>query len=123
MSKTICLVIFPFVLLLTACQVVPQARQQTRMDEVPMYAGIDRSQISELRTADEKFISDITAQFGSRAKASSIWVNQGFRFYQQDNLGMAMRRFNQAWLLNPENPKVYAGFGTVLHDQGKYCEA
>ncbi|MES2553721.1 MAG: hypothetical protein V4588_08625, partial [Pseudomonadota bacterium] len=30
------------VLLLTACQLVPQAKQ-TRIDEVPMYAGIDRS--------------------------------------------------------------------------------
>lgn len=36
---------------------------------------------------------------------------------------MAMRRFNQAWLLDSMNPEVYAGFGSVLHDQGKNCDA
>lgn len=34
-----------------------------------------------------------------------------------------MRRFNQAWLLDPGNAEVYAGFGSVLNDQGKTCEA
>lgn len=34
-----------------------------------------------------------------------------------------MRRFNQAWLLNPQNPEAYAGFGAVLHDKGRDCEA
>ncbi len=34
-----------------------------------------------------------------------------------------MRRFNQAWLLNSENPEVYWGFASVLTDQQKYCSA
>jgi Tfp pilus assembly protein PilF len=42
-------------------------------------------------------------------------------FYHQNRLGVAMRMFNQARLLNSENAEVYAGFGSVLHDQGKYC--
>ena len=98
-------------------------KQQTRIDEVPMYGGMDRSQIPEIKAADEKFISDVSAQFGSRERASMLWVNQGYRFYREDQLGMAMRRFNQAWLLNPENPEVYAGFGSVLNDQAKHCDA
>lgn len=36
---------------------------------------------------------------------------------------MAMRRFNQAWLLDPTNPEIYWGFGSILHDQEKMCEA
>lgn len=88
-----------------------------------MYGGMDRSQIPEIRAADAKFISDVTAQFGSREHGSVAWVNQGFKFYQADKLGMAMRRFNQAWLLNPDNPEVYAGFASVLNDQGKSCAA
>lgn len=98
-------------------------KQQSRIDEVPMYGGMDRSQIPEIRAADAKFISDVSAQFGSRERASNLWVTQGFRFYQENNLGLAMRRFNQAWLLNPENPEVYAGFASVLNDQAKHCEA
>ena len=102
---------------------VANAAQGTRIDEVPMYGGMDRAQNLELKTGDEKFITEVTAQFGTREKASAKWVDQGFAFYRQDNLAMAMRRFNQAWLLNPSNPDVYWGFASVLYDQEKYCEA
>lgn len=114
---------FGCLLLLSGCLATSPVNQGTRIDEVPMYGGIDRSRISELKAGDEKFISDVTAQFGSREKASVVWVNQGYKFYKQDQLGMAMRRFNQAWLLNPNNAEVYAGFGSILHDQGKSCDA
>jgi tetratricopeptide (TPR) repeat protein len=97
--------------------------QDARIDEIPMYGGIDRSKVPKLKAGDEKFISDVTAHFGSREKASVVWINQGYRFYRQDQIGMAMRRFNQAWLLNPNNPDVYAGFAAVLHDQKKSCDA
>jgi tetratricopeptide (TPR) repeat protein len=84
---------------------------------------MDRSKVPELKAADEKFISDVTAHFGSREKAAARWVNQAYAFYHQDQLGMAMRRFNQAWLLNPDNPEIYAGFASILHEQGKPCDA
>lgn len=108
---------------LAGCLTTTSVKQQIRIDEVPMYGGMDRSIIPEVKAADEKFISDVSAQFGSREKASQLWVNQGFKFYQENKLGMAMRRFNQAWLLNPKNPEVYAGFASVLNDQGKSCLA
>lgn len=107
---------------LTGC-LATMSEQTTRVDEVPMYGGIDRTKFPELVEADKQFISDVTKEFGSRGKASQLWVKQGFKFYNQNRLGMAMRRFNQAWLLNDENAEVYAGFGSVLHDQGKYCDA
>jgi tetratricopeptide (TPR) repeat protein len=88
-----------------------------------MYGGMDRSKDPELKAADDKFVSAVTEHYGSRKKASQVWVEQGFRFYQQDKLGMAMRRFNQAWLLDLENPEAFAGFSAVLHDQEKYCDA
>jgi tetratricopeptide (TPR) repeat protein len=96
---------------------------QARVDELPMYGGMDRSAAAELQASDKKLIADATRAFGSAEKASQAWVGQGYRFYQADQLGMAMRRFNQAWLLNPDNPEVYTGFAAVLHDQGKYCQA
>jgi Flp pilus assembly protein TadD len=93
------------------------------IDQVPMYGSMDRSTIPELKAADEKLIADTTNHYGTREKASAAFVNNGFAYYQRDDLVNAMRRFNQAWLLNPQNPEVYAGFGAVLHDKGKYCEA
>lgn len=115
--------VLPASLLLSACLATMPGKEGVRIDEVPMYGGMDRSQYPVLKAGDEKFIADVSAQFGSRERASVIWVDQGYSFYQQDKLGMAMRRFNQAWLLNPNNAEVYAGFGAVLMDQGKSCEA
>jgi len=88
-----------------------------------MYGGMDRSAIPELKSGDEKLIADTTKHYGTREKASTAFVNNGFGHYQRDDLTNAMRRFNQAWLLDPNNPEVYAGFGSVLHDKGKNCEA
>ena len=96
---------------------------KTRIDEIPMYGGMDRTVVPEIKAGDEKFISEVTQQFGSREEASNIWVERGYKLYMEDKLGMAMHRFNQAWLLNPKNPNVFAGFGSVLHDRGKDCEA
>lgn len=115
--------ILGYLLLLSGCLATSPVSQGARIDEVPMYGGIDRSKVPELKAGDEKFMSELVTQFGSRERASALWVTQGYKFYKQDQLGMAMRRFNQAWLLDPKNPEVYAGFGSVLHDQGKNCGA
>jgi Tfp pilus assembly protein PilF len=99
------------------------AESKIPIDQVPMYGGMDRSAAKDLKEGDEKFIEGAAEAFGSREKASSAFVDQAFRFYGKDDLQGAMRRFNQAWLLNPNNPEVYWGFASVLHDQGKTCEA
>ena len=88
-----------------------------------MYGGMDRSSIPEVKAADDKFINDVSNKYGSRKKAAQIWVDQGFKLYKENNLGMALRRFNQAWLLDPNYPDVYWGFSSVLLDRQKYCEA
>lgn len=108
-----------------ACSVTGGGGGPTRtgIDQVPMYGGMDRSQYPDLRAADDKFITDVTAHYGSREKVSVLWVEQGFVFYRQHNNAMAMRRFNQAWLLNPNNPEAYTGFAFVLFDDAKYCDA
>ena len=97
--------------------------QWTRNDHLPMYGGMNRSVVPELKATDEKLIAETSRHYGSRTKAAEALVDQGFRFYYQDDLTRAMRCFNQAWLLDPKNPEVYWGFGSILHDQEKMCEA
>lgn len=109
--------------LMSGCAGPRSTPQGTRFDEVPLYGGMDRSTYPELKEADEKLIAETSSHYGSRQKAAEAFVEQGFDFYNQDNLEMAMRRFNQAWLLDPNNPEVYWGFGSILHDQKKMCEA
>lgn len=99
------------------------AQSNIPIDQLPMYGGMDRSQVPALKEGDEKFISSVVAEFGSREKASMAWTNRGFTLYQQDDLAGAMRRFNQAWLLDANNGEVYWGFASILTDRNKYCEA
>lgn len=111
------------VALLAGCATPLPSSDHVAIDQVPMYGGMDRSSISQLKAADEKLISDTTTHYGSREKASAAFVNNGFIYYQKNDLANATRRFNQAWLLDPNNPEVYWGFGSILNDQGKNCEA
>ncbi|QYM77847.1 hypothetical protein K0B96_11005 [Horticoccus luteus] len=109
-------------LLLAGCVVVqndPRADPRLKsVDQLPMYGGMDRSLVPELKKGDEAFIESTASAFGGRERAAKRWVDQAFAFYNHNDLDMAMRRFNQAWLLDPKNPEVYWGFGAVLHDRG-----
>ena len=79
-------------------------------DQVPMDGGLDRNTNPTLRAADEKLIQDTTQHYGSREKASASFTDTAFNYYRQGNVDFAMRRFNQAWLMNPNNPEVYWEF-------------
>lgn len=93
------------------------------IDQVPIYGGMDRSAFPDLKAADEKLISDTTQHYGTREAASLEFSRNGRAYYDRGDLANAIRRFNQAWLLNPKNPEAFAGFGKVLHNQEKYCES
>lgn len=88
-----------------------------------MYGGMDRQAIPEMKAIDDALIEGTTKEFGSREVASERFVSQGFRYYFQDDLSTAMKRFNQGWLLSPKNPDVFQGYAAVLNDQSKHCEA
>ncbi|CAB3687496.1 hypothetical protein LMG3458_01954 [Achromobacter deleyi] len=109
-------------LTLAGCLATAPVAPQSRVDEIPMYGGMDRS-APDIKAADDKLTADASRAFGSPARAAQAWIEQGYRFYRADQLGMATRRFNQAWLMDTHNPEVYTGFAAVLHDQGKYCDA
>ena len=100
---------------------VPQA-QQARADELPMY-GAGKQAGPAVGGTDDESIAQVARSYGSRNAASQALVEQGYRLHREAQPGMAMRRFNQAWLLNPDNAEVYAGFAVVLEDQRKFCQA
>jgi tetratricopeptide (TPR) repeat protein len=93
------------------------------IDQVPMYGPMDRSKIPYLKKADEDLVRNGIKGFGSREKAAEAWFSVGLKYYRNDDLANAMRRFNQAWLLNPADPRPFWGFAMVRHDQGKAIEA
>ena len=109
------------VLLLVGCPEALRADGEAPSDQIPMYGNVERPQ--SLRLAHEQFIRETTTAFGSREAASEAFARRAWQLYEQDDLAAAMRRFNEAWLLNPHSPQPYWGFGAILHDQGKVHEA
>lgn len=108
---------------LPGCAIKAPSPAQTASDEAPMYAGADRRAAAALRAGDEQQVAQAAKAFASPSAAAQARVEEGYRLFREDQPGQAMRRFNQAWLLNPDNAEVYAGFAVILESQRKVCQA
>src|SRR5262249_43123216 len=90
-------------------------------DPLPMHGRA--LQPGSLTQAHERFIREATAAYGSRGAARDALAKKGWQRDEDDDLTAAVRHFNEAWLLNPNDARPYWGFGAILHDQGKVHEA
>jgi tetratricopeptide (TPR) repeat protein len=84
---------------------------------------VRRQDVARWRVGDAWLVDGASKALGGRKAAAAAFVEQGFNFYGADRLDEAMSRFNQAWLLDADNPEVYWGFAIVLHDRGDNCGA
>ena len=82
------------------------------MNQLPMYGG--RAKTEEMKNADVDFIASIETQGLSRAEGAKQMLRQGWAAWGRRDMATAMARFNQAWLLDPDNGNVYHGFALVL---------
>ncbi len=95
----------------------------TRIDNIPMYGQPEIERPAVLKEADARFIKDASAGFASREAASVAWHQQGDEYMAVKNLDYAMRRYNQAWLLDPDSYLPYWGFARVMVAKREYEEA
>src|SRR5688572_234101 len=96
-------IVFAALSFLASCATPPPPT--SKVDEfLPMYGGHDRRSNPQLKAADDALINAATKEYGSRAAASERFAAQAFRYYFRDDLAAAMKLFNQAWVLNPDNP-------------------
>jgi hypothetical protein len=65
------------------------------------------------RAADESFVKALTEAAGTREKAFDETTKRGWRAMSSGNVAEAAQRFNQAFLLAPEQSGVYHGFAAV----------
>lgn len=108
------------VLTLVGCVTAPS---EERIDNIPMYGQPAIQRPDFLKKADEDFIKQAVTGFGSREAASKAWWAQAEKFMNDGNLDYAMRRYNQSWLLDPNNYQPYWGFGRVMTERSKLDEA
>lgn len=97
------------------------AQPANLINTLPMYGGVPKS-AAQLE-ADRKFIEEVAKQAGSREMAAERAVQLGWQSFYGGDMATAMKRFNQAWLLTPENPGVFWGFGAVTGSQRKFDES
>ncbi len=90
---------------------------QLPLNELPMYGGGSPS--IEVQKVDQKFIDQEVQKYGSRQAASEKALEIAWQWFDKGDYRTAMRRFNQAWLLNPNDPRVFHGYGTTLGEMGQ----
>jgi predicted Zn-dependent protease len=82
------------------------------LNEQPFYGFVEKS--AALREADESFLTSIVRLTGSREKAFQAITLRGWRALGSGNVSEAARRFNEAFLLLPEESEVYHGLAAVV---------
>jgi len=86
-----------------------EAKENIRL--LPKYGNKPKNE--DQLSADSQLIKNYVKQEGTRLKASEVLIELGFNYLYQGDVKTAMYRFNQAWLLDPENENVYWGWGAV----------
>ena len=102
------------IVLLSACA----STKRGDISLLPMYGGIQKTE--KQKQADEIYLKTMDANFSSRRAASQSAAKAGWGFLRKRDLNTAMRRFNQAWLLDPIYYEAYAGFARILDIQGNF---
>lgn len=88
----------------------------------PKYGSVPNNEMQ--KTADDKFLADADSHFkGDRKKAASQVAQNGWKYLRQGNFDDAMRRFNQAWLLDPANGSAIWGMAAYQAQTGKTADA
>lgn len=85
-------------------------------NQQPMYGGKEKNEA--MKKADEAFIADVTANGYTRETGAQEVVKVGWQYFFKGDIATAISRFNQAWLLNPENGDAYHGFALVTVQRG-----
>lgn len=105
------------------CVLPVAAAQELNPESLPMFGQPAIKRPEDLKKADDLFIKAVVAKYGDRDAASSAAVAQGWSAIRSGKPATAMRYFNEGWLLSPDNPGAFWGFGAILSEQGRLAEA
>lgn len=98
-------------------------------NKIPMYGFSSYDQYLRERTSTSAKIDDdfvkglLDHDKGDKRGLSNQACDRGFQYFNSDDASTAMKRFNQGWILDHENPCVFAGYGYVYGKTGEYDKA
>ncbi len=93
----------------------------TAINEIPMYGKAEFTEGQ--KDANERFIQAMLADGFTRQTGSMDAVKKGFAYLKRGDFSTSMKRFNQGWLLDADNPEVYSGYGVWYAKQDDYEHA
>ncbi|MFH1793576.1 MAG: tetratricopeptide repeat protein [Pseudomonadota bacterium] len=89
--------------------------------ELPLWEELTKTQ--KMLDADRAFVEAMRGVHkGDLKEGARYSVLQGWDAFGKGNMDIAIRRFNQAWLLDPENGEIYWGFAVATHVRGDGLE-
>ena len=81
-------------------------------NQTPMFGGVVKN--DGMLAADQVFIKGVR-DLGATPVEGAVKFNQlGFRYFAKRDLATSIKRFNQAWMLDPELGDVYHGFALIM---------
>lgn len=88
------------------------------INELAMYGHVEKT--PDLLRADETYIQRMTRNGMSREGASTTVAKLGWNTYYSGDCSRAMRLFNQAWLLDPDNQLALWGFAVISLERDQF---
>lgn len=85
---------------------------------LPEYGNQTKS--TEEIASDNRFINALLQAGTSKSEGAYEMIRLGFDYLYKGDLKTAMYRFNQAFLLNPNNSGIYWGYGAIYSAFGEY---
>lgn len=82
----------------------------------PMYGGQEKTET--MKKSDEEFLAQNASMGYTRESGSKKCVELGWQYFFKGDVDTAMKRFNQAWLLNHDNGDAYHGFAVITAQRG-----
>ncbi|KFF10072.1 tetratricopeptide repeat protein [Flavobacterium hydatis] len=112
-------ILFLIILAQFSCQSQTDCPQGINL--LPMYGEVKKCE--QQIQSDKEFLLQTEKQFKSREKAAELYVSKAWEYFYKDDNDTAMKRFNQAWLLDNTNPQIYWGFGNILGKKKEFEES
>lgn len=113
--------IFRQTILLTCCLISTLAFAQN-INLLPKYGQAPKNEAQ--KAADAKFLASMDDLFkGNRKQAAEAATGRGWQLLRQGNNADAMKRFNQAWLLDQTNGHAIWGMAAIQGSAGKLDES
>lgn len=102
-------------------QAIAQSTPKSASNLLPRYGNV--AKLPELLIVDQELLTYCDQHFPGRREAAKAFAARGWDYMRAEDPITAMKRFNQAWLLDSTNADSFWGFGILMGQRQQYDES